>query len=140
MTLDEWLSLPANDLGKVEDEFRAWLKATYPHSLSSSRSPAEWERTARQFFEHVEDDEYWKHVSTSTDSEYLDGTSESTTKGESTDSGFDEWLRAVDQEVQAMAGVSYRDLPDWTYRDAYDSGATPKEAAEEALEAGGFYF
>jgi hypothetical protein len=67
-------------------------------------------------------------------------TDESRGREESSFTDFDEWMRAVDLEVQAIAGVSYRDLPDWNYRDAYESGATPKEAAEEALEYGGFRF
>ena len=48
---------------------------------------------------------------------------------------FDEWLHAVDAQVQARVGVSYLDLPDYCYADAYDDGRSPSEVARAAIRA-----
>ncbi len=48
---------------------------------------------------------------------------------------FDEWLKAVDDEVWAKAGMSHLDLPDWGYRDAYDDRRSPAAAARSAIRA-----
>ena len=49
---------------------------------------------------------------------------------------FEEWMKEVNQEIlnRTMGAISYNDLDDWHYRDAYDDGVSPAEAAEEALE------
>lgn len=43
------------------------------------------------------------------------------------------WLQALDQAVQRRIHLRYDDLEDWGYRDAYDEGMTPVEAATEML-------
>jgi hypothetical protein len=48
--------------------------------------------------------------------------------------GFDTWMEAVDDAVQANCGASVRDLPDCCYRDWFDDGLSPREAARLALE------
>lgn len=53
---------------------------------------------------------------------------------------FDEWMDAVDLAVEALCGLSTLDLPDQTYRDWYDSGVDPDDAADMVLEAEGFPF
>jgi hypothetical protein len=47
---------------------------------------------------------------------------------------FDAWMSAVDDALVRKTGVSSADLPDWTYRDAYEDGLTPQEAADAAVE------
>lgn len=49
--------------------------------------------------------------------------------------GFEAWLRKVDD---ALPGLSHLDLTDIAYRDLWEEGVTPSEAAREALEASGF--
>lgn len=44
------------------------------------------------------------------------------------------YLRIVDGWLYREAGVTHRDLSDWTWRIAFDEGVRPKHAAEEALE------
>lgn len=53
-----------------------------------------------------------------------------------TTDSFEVWLKKVDREIKRMTlgMVGMYDLADWTYHDAYDSGMTPKEAAEEAVQ------
>jgi hypothetical protein len=48
-------------------------------------------------------------------------------------------MAQVDSAVGAMAfGLSVHDLPDFLSRDMFDDGATPEEAAREALEGADF--
>ena len=50
---------------------------------------------------------------------------------------FRAWWRKVDGNVMSVAGVSILDLPDAPYRDWFDDGLKPSEAAELVLmEAG----
>lgn len=53
---------------------------------------------------------------------------------------FAVWLQALDQAVARRIGLGYRDLEDWAYRDAYDEGMTPKQAAVEMLADNGYDF
>ena len=46
---------------------------------------------------------------------------------------FGEWMREVDDILLARVGVTSADLPDQCYRDLYDEGISPGEAAREAL-------
>lgn len=48
------------------------------------------------------------------------------------------WLLEVSEIVAREAGVGIDDLEDQPYRDWYEDGLTPVEAAEEVLEAVGF--
>ena len=45
-----------------------------------------------------------------------------------------EWMEQVDACLVRRVGVSSADLPDVPYRDLFDQGSTPEEAAEEAVE------
>jgi uncharacterized Zn finger protein (UPF0148 family) len=47
---------------------------------------------------------------------------------------FDVWMAKVDDTLVRKVGVSSADLPDVCYRDMYDTGSTPEEAADEAIE------
>lgn len=51
---------------------------------------------------------------------------------------FAVWLQALDQAVQRRVLVRYDDLEDWRYRDAYDDGMSPVDAAVEMLEDAGW--
>jgi hypothetical protein len=51
------------------------------------------------------------------------------------DSNFQNWMQAVDRAVSARLGVSTLDLADMAYRDWYDDGLAPAEAAAEVIAA-----
>jgi hypothetical protein len=51
---------------------------------------------------------------------------------------FAEWMLAVDHTLDAICGMCSMDLPDWGYRDSYDSGDSPAKAAKAALVAAGW--
>jgi hypothetical protein len=51
------------------------------------------------------------------------------------DEGFAAWLLVTDVICTRELGLSIFDLADWTWRDAYDSGATPGSALQDALAA-----
>lgn len=53
-------------------------------------------------------------------------------------SGFHQYMVAVDREIQARTGLGFLDIEDWTYRDAYDDGVDPEDAAIQALENSGW--
>jgi hypothetical protein len=46
---------------------------------------------------------------------------------------FGEWMRLVDAAVWSRAGCSILDLPDCPFRDWYDEGLTPRDAAQRAI-------
>jgi len=48
------------------------------------------------------------------------------------------WLQALNQAVQRRVLVSYDDLEDWGYWDAYEAGMSPREAAIEMLQDNGW--
>ena len=48
------------------------------------------------------------------------------------DRGFALWLMLIDRH---LAPLSHRDLADWHWRDAFDDGVTPAEAARDATAA-----
>lgn len=50
---------------------------------------------------------------------------------------YEEWKSRVNRHIGNICGMSADDLPDVNYRDMYDSGCSPKEAANEALENAG---
>lgn len=49
------------------------------------------------------------------------------------DERFALWLFMCDKRVVAIVGLGLRDLSDWGWRDAFDSGSGPFEAARAAL-------
>ena len=53
---------------------------------------------------------------------------------------FDSWMRDVDACISAYCGLTSSDLADQAYRDWYDSGMDPEEAARQTLEDEGFPF
>lgn len=48
---------------------------------------------------------------------------------------FEAWMRAVDVAVAALVGLSVRDLPDFAFRDAFDSGRSPAGVAKAVVRA-----
>jgi hypothetical protein len=51
---------------------------------------------------------------------------------------FEVWMREINRFMERVVGVSSDDLPDWSYWDAWSDGATPKDAARDALAAAGW--
>ncbi|MCP4424433.1 MAG: hypothetical protein GY803_08085 [Chloroflexi bacterium] len=51
---------------------------------------------------------------------------------------FETWMSQVDAAVSGMAFISVYDLADQPFRDWYNDGYSPREAAEEALESEGY--
>jgi len=55
---------------------------------------------------------------------------------------FKNWFAKVDAIMAAHYGLGAGDLPDWNYRDAFDEGMEPTDAARHAiaeiLEAEGY--
>lgn len=51
---------------------------------------------------------------------------------------FAAWMDAVDRNCYAIAGLSIHDLADMPFRDWFDDGVTPNEAARQALASEGF--
>ena len=47
---------------------------------------------------------------------------------------FPEWMKRVDRAISARLGLGANDLADQPYADWWESGMTPKEAAEEAIQ------
>lgn len=47
---------------------------------------------------------------------------------------FQQWLKAVDRVLMARVGVGHRDLADWMWWDAWESGMSARDAALEAFE------
>lgn len=43
------------------------------------------------------------------------------------------WMNEVDASVTRRCGLSAYDLPDYCYRDCYDSGQSAKSAASQAI-------
>ena len=51
---------------------------------------------------------------------------------------FESWLARVDAIITNTVGIGMDDLQDMCYRDMYDDGYSPKEAAKETLEEAGW--
>jgi hypothetical protein len=49
-----------------------------------------------------------------------------------------QWMEAAEVAVQSATGMSIHDLPDVAFRDLYEDGAEPLEAAAVALAAADF--
>ncbi len=50
---------------------------------------------------------------------------------------FDQWIKLVDKEVVKRVYIGYLDIPDVDYRSLFDSGESPSDAAEYALDESG---
>lgn len=59
-------------------------------------------------------------------------------KSDTSEAAFKKWMNAVDVAVGGRAFVSAYDLPDQPYRDWFEDGMSPDEAAVAALEEAGF--
>lgn len=53
---------------------------------------------------------------------------------------FDEFMRAINAEIEAVTGLSVYDLPDFPFMDWYDDECDPSECAFEILEDQGYSF
>jgi hypothetical protein len=51
---------------------------------------------------------------------------------------FEQWLKAVNEEIWAMAACSLEDLPDFDYYSLFVVGSTPGQAAGAVLLSNGF--
>lgn len=47
---------------------------------------------------------------------------------------FQDWLKGVDVALGLVIGLGHRDIADQTWRDWFDNGLDPHEAAQLALE------
>ena len=54
---------------------------------------------------------------------------------ENLDQAFKLWMRSVDMVLEGITGLCSLDLPDWSYRDSFDGGDSPRAAAKGALRA-----
>jgi hypothetical protein len=50
------------------------------------------------------------------------------------DRSFAVWMLGVDRALRATTGFNHSDLPDWSWRNAYDDDLTPVNAAADALQ------
>jgi hypothetical protein len=48
---------------------------------------------------------------------------------------FDAWMAKVNKILDRRTGLTADDLPDYCYRDDFDDGATPSQAASHAIRA-----
>lgn len=48
---------------------------------------------------------------------------------------FRDWMKKVDHAIQKRTGLVSDDLPDCCYRDWFDDGVTPSNAASHAIRA-----
>lgn len=46
---------------------------------------------------------------------------------------FEDWMKAVDKEVNKRIGLSSSDLPDIAYADMHQDGVSPVSAAKKAI-------
>jgi len=62
----------------------------------------------------------------------------SKTENSAMDPAYEAWLARVDSEVMKICGMSYMDLPDYNYRDAFTDEESPEDVARcVVIEAGG---
>lgn len=52
---------------------------------------------------------------------------------------YTDWMKRVDRVLIHKVGLTSADLEDWASRDCYDSGMTPAEGAQVALESSDLY-
>lgn len=48
--------------------------------------------------------------------------------------GFAQFMRQVDAEIEKRVGLSYSDLADYPYYDAYEDDVDPVEVARDVIE------
>jgi hypothetical protein len=51
-----------------------------------------------------------------------------------TTDNFNNWMHSVDVALEGLCGMSYMDLPDKCYRDWFEDGIEPEEAAQMVLD------
>lgn len=54
------------------------------------------------------------------------------------DERFALWMRALDRHLLRGIGLRHTDLEDWHYRDGFEEGLSPAEAARAVLDNSGF--
>lgn len=47
---------------------------------------------------------------------------------------FEDWMKLVDARLSRKLGLTADDLPDWTWRDAYEDNFTPGVACADYIE------
>lgn len=57
----------------------------------------------------------------------------SATVGSTAAQTFETWMKAVNAVILAKTGVEADDLPDFTFMDEWEDGATPSQAAKAAI-------
>lgn len=53
------------------------------------------------------------------------------------DDAFQKWFYKANIECMRLTSLDLNDLPDVSYRDMFEDGLSPKEAAEAAIEEAG---
>lgn len=53
---------------------------------------------------------------------------------------FETWMVEVDRRLVVACSMGVDDLPDYSYRDAFDAGISASEVADEALDNAGWSF
>ena len=51
---------------------------------------------------------------------------------------FEQWMEAVNRVLKSRIGLSSEDLEDWMWRNSYEAGDSPRDAALYALEDMGY--
>lgn len=51
---------------------------------------------------------------------------------------YELWMKEVDRILEKRTGLDQMMLPDWLSRDAYESGMTPQDGADECLLSAGW--
>lgn len=51
---------------------------------------------------------------------------------------YEQWMVEVDRLLEKRCGLGQMMLPDWLSRDAFESGMTPAEGADECLLSAGW--
>ena len=53
---------------------------------------------------------------------------------------YEQWMYEVNSACDLACGLSVDDLPDYCFRDAYDSGKSPKSVAKSAIRSAKEYY
>mgnify|MGYP001606131364 FL=1 len=48
---------------------------------------------------------------------------------------YQQWMHKLEARIGARTGLSYLDLPDYAYRDAFEDGRTPSAVARAVIRA-----
>jgi len=53
---------------------------------------------------------------------------------------FEAWMKVVNRKVFQSCGLGVEDIPDYDYWSNWNSGVSPEQTAEEALDNAGWSF